>query len=113
MEHELITATWIIAVAAMITAGGSLVFYHKQNETSKKHIEYMAMLEIMKIFNSDKNAERRSSIYFAYADRKLYDANDEIYDIDLKYSVASIRATYDQMGQLVKGGYVKKKEWFF
>ena len=112
-------ATWIIAKATIITAGGTLVFHHKQNETSKKHIEYMAMLEIMKIFNDRQNAKERHVIYIANQNNSLYEENgdikrsypDVVMPHPLPMYVASTLGTFDQIGKLVKEVYVDKEEF--
>jgi len=118
MEHELITATWIIAISTIIAASSTAVYSHKQhnnakdqNEILKKQIEYSAMLEIMKIFNNPRIANERFLIYNAYRNNSLYDEKGEFQGKDLAVFCASVRGTFDQMAKLVIDDYVSKEKF--
>jgi len=118
MEHELITATWIIAFSTIGAVTISAIYYtklnsnaKKQNEISKKQIEYLALLEIMKIFSDPQNANSRHKIYSAYRNNALYGENGELQGQDQAVYVASIVGTYNQMGKLVKEGFVQKDQF--
>jgi len=118
MEYEIITATWIIAIATIFTAVGTIIFHQKQNnrakeqnETSKKQIEYLALLEIMKIFNNPVNAAQRHRLYSANKRNALYSENGEFQGQDLAVDAGSVLGTFDIMGILVKEGYVNKEQF--
>lgn len=83
----------------------------EQNKISKKHIEYLAMLEIMKIFNDPRIADERNQIYFANRNNILYDKDGQIQGSDFPSYVASVRGTFDQMGKLVLDEYVPKDQF--
>ena len=82
-----------------------------ENQISKKHIEFLAMLEIMKIFNDDINAKKRDTLYKKFRTNSLYNDDGSFQGTDLAIYAASVRGTYDQMGKLVKDGYVLKDQF--
>jgi len=86
-------------------------FLKDQNKISKKHAEYLGILEVMKIFNNDKNGQRRDEVYSAYNIKNLYDANDYIFEKAMRNKVAAVRGNYEMMGSLVKEGYVQKQKF--
>jgi len=118
MEHELIEITWVIAISVIIATSTTVIFNllltrtaGNQNKISKKQIEYLALLEIMKIFNDPARAKDRHTIYKVYRNNGLYDDKGEFLGLDQAVYAASIRGTFDQMGFLVKEGYVPKEQF--
>ena len=119
MEHEVIIATWIIAISTIITASILVISHKEQNEISKKQIRYQSMLEIMKIFNDPQKSKERHVIYMANHDNVLYKENGDIQEKygagllknPLSMYVASAIGTFDLIGKLVKEEYVNKEEF--
>jgi len=118
VEHETVLATWLIAIAAIITAITTIIFLikqhnnaKKQNEISKKHNEYLGILEIMKIFNDPQKAKERYTLYEAYRNNSLLDKDNKFLGQDLKFFAASVLGIYDQMGKLVDDEYVQKDQF--
>lgn len=119
VEEILAYSTMIVAFATLGALGIHWYYYRKQNDISKNQVYYSSMIEIMKIFNNEKNAYDRHVIYTANRENQLYDAEDEIknkfvYDgkiVTLNHIVASVSATYDQMGKLINENYVRQEEF--
>lgn len=88
-----------------------ILVFKEQNKISKKHTEYLAMLEIMKIFNDPRIADERNQIYYANRNNVLYSKDGQILGPDLPVYVASVRGTFDQMGKLVLDDYVPKDQF--
>lgn len=110
--------TLLIAFATIATVIIHSFHYKSQNEIAKRNINYNAMLQIMKIFNDPITARERHVVYHWYRIKKLYDTNDEILNVpitelnrQLPEIVASVRGSFDQIGKLVKEGYVDKNEF--
>ena len=126
MEHELTIATYVIASSTMGVVISSAWYNSRliknsknQSELTKKHMRFLAMLEIMKIFNEPEKAKERHVVYTANQQNVLYKENGDIRESfsegmgfhNLPMYVASTRGTFDQMGKLVIEGYVDKEEF--
>lgn len=119
MVQEIIAySTIAIAVAAIGTLlltwqrlSNQISILKEQIEISKKQNEYLAILEIMKIFSNEVNAKQRFEIYTANKNNSLYTEDGEFQNRDLIFYVASVRGKFDQMGELVKEGYVLKDQF--
>lgn len=105
------TITALALLANVFISHRQSAFLKEQNKTSKKHAEYLGILEIMKIFNNDENGQRRDEVYSAYNINHLYDANDYIFEKTMRNNVAAVRGNYEMMGSLVKEGYVQKQKF--
>ncbi len=119
------TPTWIIAFATLIASFVTVAAFVRQNKNakiqndiaieqnlvSKQNIEYQGILEIMKIFNDDKNAEKRNTLYEMLRKNTLYLDNGEFASKELQYIGASVRGTFDVFGKLIKDNYVNKEQF--
>ena len=74
VEEILATGTLIVAIGTIGALFIHWYYYQRQNEIAKKNINFLAMLEIMKIFNDPKAANERHIVYSAYKDNSLYDS---------------------------------------
>lgn len=118
MERELIEITWVIAISVIIATSTTVIFNflltrtaRNQNKISKKHIEYLGMLEIMRYFNDPRIAKERDIIIRANRTNSLYDEVGGFQE-DQGVMVASVRGTFDQMGKLVLDKYVNEKQFY-
>lgn len=108
MEHELVIATFLAAIAAI---GGAIATWRgllKQNSTFtnqvevyKKQVTVEFTLEIYKILNDPVNRQSRINVYEVYnkykrtLDISLYDSKR------YRTSVATVRASIDLVGSLL------------
>jgi len=105
-----ITAIAILGTYFIVKNNSKLL--KEQNKISKKHIEYLGMLEIMRYFNDPRIAKERDIIVRANRTNSLYGEVGGFKNKSIGEMVASVRGAFDQMGKLVLDKYVDEKQFY-